>query len=107
MSVKEFCYRIPMPFNRKSVDEEGTGIYRLQWRRTLSVEGKLTKHKAVDITVACLEPDLFQAHFAHSSKVDHAGLNVYLCLLGLSVEFLLYDVRHWDNKRNCWKEDER
>jgi hypothetical protein len=33
---------------------------------------------------------------------DHAGLTLEVGLLGYSVNFKIYDNRHWDTEKDCW-----
>jgi hypothetical protein len=41
--------------------------------------------------------------FESSFRRDHAGIRVMLGLFGYSIEFHLYDTRHWDYKNNRWE----
>lgn len=36
-------------------------------------------------------------------KTDHAGINLWLGLLGFEVGLHFYDTRHWDIKNNRWE----
>lgn len=45
---------------------------------------------------------LIELDFGLSFKGDHAGLRTMLGLFGYSVEFHLYDTRHWDFETNTW-----
>ena len=46
---------------------------------------------------------LFQFEVSVRWKTDHAGISVWLGLLGFSVEAHFYDTRHWDFNNNCWE----
>ena len=45
---------------------------------------------------------LFQFEVSVRWKTDHAGISLWLGLLGFSVGVHFYDTRHWDCKSNCW-----
>lgn len=37
-----------------------------------------------------------------TTRYDHAGVNLWLGLLGYSISFEFYDSRHWDYNTNRW-----
>jgi hypothetical protein len=42
--------------------------------------------------------------FQFSTQTDHAGLFMSISLFRFTVEFQIYDHRHWDDEENCWEE---
>lgn len=44
----------------------------------------------------------FDGHITWNRHCDHAGLSFYVDFFGFSVEFRIYDSRHWDYKRKDW-----
>ena len=38
-----------------------------------------------------------------SAMTDHAGIDLWLGLLGFSVNLQFYDSRHWDHDSGAWK----
>lgn len=63
---------------------------------------RVTKNKSVEIE--CLKDiySWFTFHIAWTTKTDHAGLNIDLCLFRLGISFKFYDNRHWDYDKNDW-----
>ena len=39
----------------------------------------------------------------NGSGCDHAGFRFNLEIIGLSLNFKVYDSRHWDYENNCWE----
>jgi hypothetical protein len=37
-------------------------------------------------------------------KTDHAGISLWLGLLGFDIGLHFYDTRHWDFENNKWEE---
>lgn len=50
-------------------------------------------------------PVLISLEFSLKFRTDHAGITLGFGILGHTVEFMIYDNRHWDNKNNCWEEE--
>jgi len=76
-------------------------VFKTLWSRS----SKLAKHKAYECQVI-YEPStllLFSLRGSWRGR-DHAGLAVGLGLLGLNLDFNLYDRRHWDYKNQKWAE---
>jgi hypothetical protein len=42
-----------------------------------------------------------QFDFTYTTRRDHAGATLALGILGYSINFTLYDNRHWDNLTNA------
>jgi hypothetical protein len=64
-------------------------------------EGPITNHKYWEFQVMRTN-DVLVVDISYTVKQDHAGFNVWLGLLGYSVNFIIYDIRHWDYKNNQW-----
>lgn len=48
-------------------------------------------------------PDLICIDFSYTIRQDHAGLRLELGLFGYSIDFNLYDNRHWDYIGKKWE----
>ena len=48
-------------------------------------------------------PVLISLEFSLRVRTDHAGITFALGILGHTVEFMIYDNRHWDDENNCWE----
>lgn len=46
--------------------------------------------------------DIVAFDFRLSAMTDHAGLDLWLGLLGYAVNLQFYDSRHWDSDRGDW-----
>ena len=46
---------------------------------------------------------LFHFEFKIEWKTDHAGVSLWLGILGFDVGLHFYDTRHWDYKNNKWE----
>jgi hypothetical protein len=42
-------------------------------------------------------------NFEYTVKTDHAGLWTSISLFFISIDFQIYDNRHWDFKTNTWE----
>lgn len=65
--------------------------------------GPIGKHKAWEFEVCRYSYDIAMISFQWKVRKDHAGVALKLCLFGYSVEFQIYDGRHWDYKKNVWE----
>lgn len=65
--------------------------------------GKLpVKHKFWEIQI--LKSDnIVSFDLQITTRQDHAGIKFWLGLFGYSINFNLYDSRHWDYKTKNWK----
>lgn len=60
---------------------------------------KVLDHSFPFLLVFRLLGDVFHFHFSWSSrKVDHAGIMLDVCLVGISFHFNWYDIRHADEE---------
>jgi hypothetical protein len=50
-------------------------------------------------------PVLISLEFSLKFRTDHAGITLGFGILGHTVEFMIYDNRHWDSLGNCWDEE--
>ena len=62
----------------------------------------LTKNKNLEIEGLSWQDDIFAFIFSISSKQDHAGLRLELCLLTLRLGISVYDSRHWNYTKDRW-----
>jgi hypothetical protein len=66
---------------------------------------KLIRHKHFEIECQ-FNKDFwhwFNFHVSLSRKIDHAGFELRIEIIGLWIQISLYDNRHWDYDRNCWE----
>lgn len=72
------------------------------------VSAKVGKYKNLELeTCICATKndfDIIKLHIYNTRKQDHAGFNFNLTILGLTINFSILDVRHWDIKNNNWYE---
>ena len=47
--------------------------------------------------------NIIGATFDCNWKSDHAGVHVDVTLFGWIFTFTFYDVRHWDDVKDCWE----
>ena len=64
--------------------------------------GTLTKHKAWEFCGYATH-HIIDFYFNLTFKGDHAGLQSQFGLLGYSIEFSIYDTRHWDYDTDTWE----
>lgn len=66
--------------------------------------GKLKReHKYWELEHYYCSTDLINFEVQYTTKQDHAGLSIELGLLGYSIHFQVYDNRHWDHDKGCYK----
>ena len=46
--------------------------------------------------------DLITLDSRITTRQDHAGLDLWIGLVGYAVNFVFYDSRHWDYENKCW-----
>jgi hypothetical protein len=68
-----------------------------EWENVKTYNGlvKKTKHMAWEFNIYRTSI-LAGFDFSWTRKCDHAGLDLFLGLFGYTVEFHVYDTRHWD-----------
>jgi len=71
---------------------------------------KITKNKAISIE---LLKDanwdgyhLLNFQFQYLWKADHAGPKIEISIAKFSFFFSIYDIRHWDDEKDCWEKHE-
>lgn len=73
-----------------------------RWSTIFNKNGLLPKHKAWEFN-GYRTNHLFNVGFKLNFKGDHAGLQIELGLLGRSLEFSVYDTRHWNYEKDSWE----
>ena len=73
------------------------------WNRFQSVYwtagGTPIKHKFWELQIMKSD-DIISVDMRISTRCDHAGLDLWLGLLGYSINFNFYDNRHWNDKES-------
>ncbi len=70
-------------------------------------DGRITKNKHWDFQIYYTSHTLFTIELStHIKGNDHAGPAFGINILGLQIDFGIYDCRHWDYDNNCWEEYE-
>lgn len=64
--------------------------------------GKLSKYKSWEIEYERTNV-IINFGFELSVRRSHAGISLWVGLLGHSVSFEICDDRHWDYDNNCWE----
>ena len=76
---------------------------RQDFKNTFNQSGQLTKHKCWELE-SYYEPRRllgFDINLEWRGS-DHAGPGIELSLLGRTILFKIYDIRHWNSKENNW-----
>jgi hypothetical protein len=71
------------------------------WRTFRHWSGRITQSKAWEFNLY-RSNELVAVECAYTVRRDHAGFNLMVGLFGFSIEFYIYDIRHWDYKENCF-----
>ena len=77
--------------------------YKENFKNLFCRSGLITEHKAWEFEVCRYSYDLLKISFDWSSRCDHAGPSLELCLFGYGVEMKIYDIRHWSGIKNRWE----
>jgi len=64
--------------------------------------GTLLSNKAWEANVYATNT-IVKFSIAITTRSDHAGLNIYIGLIGFEYEFHFYDTRHWCYKTDSWE----
>ena len=76
--------------------------YSNRWGSVWSKSGKPKNHKAWEL--AFYKTNKFiEVCFCLNFNCDHAGLQTNFSLFGYTVEYSLYDTRHWDYDNDKWE----
>jgi hypothetical protein len=62
----------------------------------------ITKNLAIASEVGWGEQDPLCIMLMWSRKCDHAGLNFIFQIWKFCFEFRVYDIRHWDEEKECF-----
>jgi hypothetical protein len=66
-----------------------------RWKAIWYKNGLLSKHKAWEFN-GYLTHQLLDINIEITTRQDHAGLHLMFGLIGFTVEFTIYDTRHWN-----------
>ena len=79
------------------------------FKNLFNVGGRISKNKSWEFEIIYSPTILLEFNLRIvTSGVDHAGLELDIGMLGLSLNAKIYDNRHWDYDNNCWeKHDEK
>ena len=72
-----------------------------RWKTLFFKNGLLPKHKAWEFN-GYTTHQIIDIDCRLTVKGDHAGLHLMFGLFGYSLEFSIYDTRHWDYENNRW-----
>jgi len=64
---------------------------------------QLAKYKFLEIQAAKGGNEIIGFSFRLSFKQDHAGLMIDLSLFRRSIDFQIYDSRHWNHDKGCYE----
>ena len=84
------CLNITNPW----IESNFTNIFNRSWL--------LSKFKAFELELIRDTNSLILFVFRATARSDHAGVSFEVGLLGFSINFRLYDTRHWDYDKNSW-----
>lgn len=66
---------------------------------------KISKNKAWEFETGRFEEwSWFRFNLDLTRNCDHAGFRINIEVLGVWVEFSIYDTRHWSYEQNKWEE---
>jgi hypothetical protein len=77
-----------------------------RWITLFCKSGLLAQHKAWELN-GYRTHHLINSGFKLTTKGDHAGVQFELGVFGYSIEFQIYDTRHWDYENNQWENYEK
>ena len=61
-------------------------------------------HKFWNLSI-CKGSSIIGFTFDFTTRQDHAGFSLEIELFGWSIEYRVYDNRHWDYENGCWEEN--
>ena len=73
-----------------------------RWNTLFYKSGLLTQYKVWEFN-GYRTHHLINSSFKLTTKGDHAGIQFELGVFGYSIEFQIYDTRHWDYENNHWE----
>lgn len=75
------------------------------FKSLLCRDGTISKNKHWEFEIYYTSYALFTIELStHFKGRDHAGPIIGINILGLEIDFGIYDNRHWDYDNNCWEE---
>jgi hypothetical protein len=79
-------------------------IFEDYTKNLFNKSGLLTPNKAWEVDVTVYPSDLLHLEVRYTKEEDHAGLTLTFGLFGVSLDFMIYDTRHWNYEKNSWEE---
>ena len=79
-----------------------TNPYSDRFEHVYGKDGKLTKNKSWEFQIYKSDT-IVELEFRLAHRTDHAGVKLGIGLLGYTVSFQLYDIRHWNYDTKCWE----
>ena len=73
------------------------------WELLKTTSGLFTKNKAWEFNVYASN-ELLGVEFEYTTRTDHAGVGLTLSFFNYTLEYKIYDVRHWDYTENKWSD---
>ena len=73
------------------------------WKVLKTISGNITKNKAWELNLY-ESNELIGIEFEYTMRADHAGIGLTLSLFGYTLEYKIYDVRHWDYTQDKWSD---
>ena len=67
------------------------------------VSGRITQYKAWELEHTFYTGLAADFELKWSRRVDHAGIEFVIGLLGYGINFRVYDTRHWDDYHRQWE----
>jgi len=64
---------------------------------------QLAKYKFLEIQASKGSDEIIGFSFRLAFREDHAGIMIDLSLFRRSIYFQIYDSRHWDHDKGCYK----
>lgn len=72
------------------------------WDLVWGKSGLLTTHKAWELNLYRTN-QFIEVYFMLNFNCDHAGIKFNISLFGYTLEYTVYDTRHWDYDNNTWE----
>ena len=68
--------------------------------------GQISKNLAWELEHSFYAGNFAELEFKFTTRRDHAGLEACIGIFGYAIGFRVYDTRHWDYEKDCWKTQE-
>ena len=72
------------------------------YRFSIGKCGMIGKYTAIDTSITNEFGTLFNIEINWTAYSDHAGFTFVFSLAKMRFEFLVHDVRHWDDEKGCF-----